>query len=61
MSEIIKSDKKPWQKPELLVLVRSNPEDAVLALGVCKLPTTPVVIKALTQCTNASCKAIDIS
>ncbi len=27
-------DKKPWQKPELIVLVRSNPEEAVLI--VCK-------------------------
>ncbi len=26
--------KKPWQKPELIVLVRSNPEEAVLT--VCK-------------------------
>jgi len=24
------TDKKTWQKPELIVLVRSNPEEAVL-------------------------------
>jgi len=28
------TDKKPWQKPELIVLVRSNPEESVLT--VCK-------------------------
>ena len=28
--------RKEWSKPELTVLVRSNPEEAVLA--VCKLP-----------------------
>jgi hypothetical protein len=27
-------DKKPWQRPELIVLVRSKPEEAVLT--VCK-------------------------
>ena len=27
-------DKKPWKKPELIVLVRSNPEETVLT--VCK-------------------------
>jgi hypothetical protein len=30
--------KKPWQKPELIVLVRSKPEEAVLV--VCKAPTS---------------------
>ena len=28
-------EKKPWSKPEMTVLVRSRPEEAVL--GVCKL------------------------
>ncbi len=28
------TDKKPWTEPELIVLVRSNPEEAIL--GVCK-------------------------
>jgi len=31
------TDKKPWRKPELIVLVRSNPEEAVLT--VCKNAT----------------------
>lgn len=30
---------KDWQKPELVVLVRSRPEEAVLL--VCKVETTP--------------------
>jgi hypothetical protein len=33
------SDKKPWQTPELIVLVRSRPEEAVLA--GCKMSTSP--------------------
>lgn len=56
MSEKIKSDKKPWQKPELLVLVRSNPEEAVLA--ICKNPTTSVAIKNKPECTASGCKTI---
>jgi hypothetical protein len=31
-------DRKDWQKPELIVLVRSNPEEAVLTF--CKMATT---------------------
>jgi hypothetical protein len=34
MHQKILTDKKPWQKPELIVLVRSHPEEVVLA--VCK-------------------------
>ncbi len=30
---------KAWQKPELVVLLRSRPEEAVLT--VCKVETTP--------------------
>lgn len=29
-----------WEKPELIVLVRSNPEEAVLT--TCKIESTPV-------------------
>jgi hypothetical protein len=31
MDEKIKTEKRTWQKPELIVLVRSNPEEAVLS------------------------------
>jgi hypothetical protein len=41
-------DKKVWQKPELIVLVRSKPEEAVLT--ACKLSTSP-------NRTSAGCKA----
>ena len=30
MDEEIKTQRKQWQKPELIVLVRSKPEEAVL-------------------------------
>jgi hypothetical protein len=38
MDKEIKTEKRPWQKPELIVLVRSRPEEAVLAN--CKFDTT---------------------
>ncbi len=38
MDEEIKTKKKQWQKPELIVLVRSKPEEAVL--GACKFVGT---------------------
>jgi hypothetical protein len=31
MDEKIKTQRKQWQKPELIVLVRSKPEEAVLS------------------------------
>jgi hypothetical protein len=31
MSEKIKTEMKPWQKPELIVLVRSKLEEPILA------------------------------
>lgn len=34
MKKETKVEKKQWQKPELIVLTRSKPEEAVL--GVCK-------------------------
>lgn len=37
MNKNIRLEKKAWQKPELIVLVRSKPEEMVLA--VCKTPT----------------------
>jgi hypothetical protein len=37
MEKKILADKKPWQKPELIILVRSNPEETVL--GTCKFNT----------------------
>jgi hypothetical protein len=38
MDKNIMTKKKPWSRPELIVLVRSNPEEAVLA--GCKTATT---------------------
>jgi hypothetical protein len=38
MSDTIRPEKKAWQKPELIVLVRSKPEEAVLV--VCKTPNS---------------------
>jgi hypothetical protein len=37
-------EKKVWQKPELVVLVRSNPEEAVLS--ACKVDPTPGAVAA---------------
>jgi len=34
------SEKRPWSKPELVVLVRGNPEEAVLL--ACKTNTHPI-------------------
>ena len=31
MGETIKTEKKQWEKPELIVILRSKPEEAVLA------------------------------
>jgi len=31
MDEKIKTEKRPWQKPELIVLVQSKPDEAVLS------------------------------
>ena len=39
MDRKIKTEEKPWQKPELIVLVRSKPEEAVLV--TCKNPGNP--------------------
>ncbi len=38
MTEPIKIEKKPWQKPELIILVRSKPEEMVLSS--CKISPT---------------------
>lgn len=46
--------KKSWSKPELLVLVRSNPEETVLAS--CKTPSTPVSITQKPTCSANACK-----
>ena len=35
MDKQIKTVKKPWRKPELIVLVRGNPEESVLT--ACKV------------------------
>lgn len=34
MSDSCNAEKKPWEHPQLIVLVRNNPEEAVL--GGCK-------------------------
>jgi len=38
MSEERQSEQKAWRKPELIVLVRSKPEEGVLA--ACKFPAS---------------------
>jgi len=48
MEEKIRTEKKLWSKPELIVLVRSDPEEAVL-VG-CKAATT------ITGGGNQACK-----
>ena len=40
MDKKIKTQRKQWQKPELIVLVRSKPEEAVLL--ACKDPSSPI-------------------
>ena len=44
-----KAEKKQWQVPELIVLVRSKPEEVVLAR--CSLTTS----QTRRGCTNAQC------
>lgn len=48
-------EKKSWSKPELLVLMRGNPEETVLAN--CKTPLTPVLIKNKPTCASSACKS----
>ena len=50
------TERNPWLKPELIVLVRTNPEEAVLTN--CKLPTINVNIKNKPQCSASACKNI---
>jgi hypothetical protein len=49
MDKHIKNKKNQWSKPELIVLVRGAPEEAVLA--ACKMSTT------VTGGGNQACKA----
>jgi hypothetical protein len=55
MQKTTTTGKRPWRKPELTVLVRSHPEEAVLTM--CKTPTTPVNIKNKPTCSANACKA----
>jgi hypothetical protein len=52
-------EKKSWSKPELLVLVRSNPEETVLVN--CKQHLTPVFIKNKPTCADSGCKSTKFS
>lgn len=54
MEKAIEAGKRPWRKPELVVLVRTHPEEAVLTL--CKTPTAPVAIKNKPTCSANACK-----
>ena len=49
------ANRQPWRKPELIVLTRSRPEEAVLTF--CKLPTRLINIKQKPRCTANACKA----
>ncbi len=54
MDEEIKTQRKQWRKPELIVLARSKPEEAVLA--ACKLFTSTgsVTTNATIDCVQPS-------
>jgi len=56
MNRGIMIERKPWLKPELVVLLRTNPEEAVLTS--CKFGTIAVAIKNKPRCSNAACKQI---
>ena len=55
MGKEIKTEKRPWQKPELIILVRSRPEEAVL-MG-CKIATASGPDDAISLCAliNVDC------
>ena len=42
MTEPAREEKKKWHKPQLIVLVRANPEESVLK--TCKLPNISVSV-----------------
>jgi hypothetical protein len=52
MDEKIKTQRKQWQKPELTVLVRSKPEEAVLT--TCKLNTNSELTHPSSVATHCS-------
>lgn len=54
MDTAMNTGKRRWSKPELIVLVRTHPEEAVLK--VCKLPTIPINIKNKPTCSANACK-----
>jgi len=55
MNEPSKTEKKPWEKPELIVLVRSTPEELVLA--ACKYlgKKTAANTNAVNNCSYGAC------
>jgi hypothetical protein len=55
MDARIKTEKRPWQKPELIVLVRSQPEEAVLT--GCKNPSASKVWATSTNYFSLKCTA----
>ncbi len=49
------TEKKAWQKPGLIVLARSNPEEMVLA--ACKTPTQAgSPLRSRKTCSTAGCQ-----
>lgn len=55
MEEKIRTEKKLWSKPELIVLARSNPEEAVLLN--CKATTSPQGSPKACKTSGQSCVA----
>lgn len=55
MSEERQSEQKAWRKPELIVLVRSKPEEGVLA--ACKFPASGGSNDAAWNCATSVCSA----
>jgi hypothetical protein len=48
MNKVIGTEKKTWSKPELIVLIRSNPEEMVLT--TCKASSGSWVSGSFTNC-----------
>lgn len=56
MDNSIRHTKKPWQKPELIVLARSKPEETVLTACKVRGSMGPVLLNK--ACNRASCGGV---
>ena len=55
MSSEAKGEKKEWQKPELIILTRSTPEEAVLT--ACKVGGATTGPTMTLACSQSTCSA----